>query len=82
MKLANAKKLFNLQYSTYLKNIIKCIFGIVKQQFQIFDKISKYLQATQIYIVDTTIGLYNFIKINSRNKKSIYFVLDNILNNT
>lgn len=72
--------MFNLCYAC-LYNIIKQIFGVVKYQFQIFDKALEYLQTNQIDIVYAVMGLYNFIKILGH-KKDIYNTLINIFNNT
>lgn len=73
--------MFNLRY-TYLYNIIERIFGIVKHQFQIFDKALEYLQTTQVDIIYAIMGLHNFIKIYLGHKEDIYNTFINILDNT
>lgn len=62
--------------------IIKQILDKVKQRFQIFGKILKYSQATQIDIVYIAIGLHNFIKSNFENEKDIYYIPINIFDDT
>lgn len=54
---------------------------MVKQRFQIFDKVLKYFQVTQIDNVYIAMGLHNFIKIQPKNEKIIYFALIDISNN-
>jgi hypothetical protein len=58
----NAKELFNLRHSS-LRNVIKRIFGVLKQQWQILgSKGCEYSINTQINLFCALVGLYNFGK--------------------
>lgn len=80
LKLTNIKILFNVQYA-YLQNSIKCIFDVIKQRFQIFNKILEYLQIIQIVIIYTIIRLHNFIKTYLKIEEDIYYIPINIYDN-
>ena len=60
LKPNNAKELFNLHYAS-LCNVIKYIFGVVKQKFKILRLSTEYSVDTQIHLVLGLLGLYNFI---------------------
>jgi hypothetical protein len=58
----NAKELFNLRHSS-LRNVIECIFGVLKRQWQILGgKGCEYSIETQTDLFCALIGLYNFGK--------------------
>jgi hypothetical protein len=58
----NAKQLFNLQHSS-LRNVVECIFGVLKQQWQILGgKGCEYSIKSQVDLFSALIGLYNFGK--------------------
>ena len=61
------KKLFNLYY-IQLRNVIKHIFGIFKQQYKILLLVQKYSFATQAQLVSTVVALHNFICVYDPNK--------------
>ena len=56
----NSKELFNLRHAL-LRNVIKRIFGVVKQKFKILGTYAEYFINTQIHLVLSLLGLYNFI---------------------
>ena len=57
----NAQKLFNLRY-TFLRNVIKRIFGIVKKKFRIFDKTPEYSPQNQVLFILALTELHNYIR--------------------
>jgi hypothetical protein len=60
LKPNNAKELFNLRHSL-LRNVIERIFGVVKRKFKILGVGTEYSVDTQIHLVLSLLGLYNFI---------------------
>ncbi len=61
-KLVNKEELFNLCHSS-LRNMVKRIFGVIKQHFQIFKSVPEYHFNTQISFVFAITVLLNFICI-------------------
>ena len=58
----NAKELFNLRH-LLLHNVIECIFGVLKRQWQILGgKGCEYSIDTQVDLFCALISLYNFGK--------------------
>ena len=62
LKLQNAKELFNLLYAS-LRNVVKRIFGVTKQKFKILGIGTEYSVDTQVHLVLSLLGLYNFISL-------------------
>jgi hypothetical protein len=62
LKPENAKELFNLRHSS-LRNVIECIFGVLKRQWKILGgKGCEYSIDIQIDLFCALVGLYNFGK--------------------
>ena len=59
-KPVNKEELFNLCHSS-LRNVVKRIFGVTKQRFQIFKSAPEYHYNTQISLVFAVTALHNFI---------------------
>jgi hypothetical protein len=57
-----AKELFNLRYASF-RNVVKRIFRVVKRKFKVLGSVAEYLINSQIHLVLSLIGLYNFIHI-------------------
>lgn len=61
MRLVDTKELFNLRHSS-LRNVVKRVFGVLKNRFYILEKRPRYDKATQVRLVYTLVVLYNFIR--------------------
>ena len=57
----NAKKLFNLRHAS-LRNVIKQIFGVLKQKYRVFSHLIEYSTQTQVLLVTALTVLYNFVR--------------------
>jgi hypothetical protein len=74
----NSKELFNLHYAL-LQNVIECIFGVLKRQWQILGgKGCKYSIETQRDLFCALIGLYNFRKQHREEETFVDKVIDNL----
>jgi DDE superfamily endonuclease len=74
----NAKELFNLQHAS-LRNVIEQIFGILKRKFKILGTTAEYSIDTQIHLVISLVGLYNFICIHEGLSKEELDEVDRVL---
>ena len=72
LKPANKKELYNLRHAT-LRNIIKRIFGCMKQKFPVLQSASEVELKKQVHLVYALCALWNFIQHHEG--------LDNLLEN-
>jgi hypothetical protein len=73
-----AKELFNLHY-TSLRNVVECIFRVVKRKFKILGLVAEYSIDSQIHLVLSLIGLYNFIHLHKDILNKLQEVNEDIL---
>jgi hypothetical protein len=57
----NARELFNLRHAS-LRNVIERIFGVLKRKFKILSQVAEYSWDTQVKLVLSLTGLFNFIR--------------------